>query len=115
MRQTLALLAQAVQSDPRLEDAKVFYAETRMGAGRPRVQMERIAMFYGFELVDAPRPSNLRAHLVDLGERIHLCAMIRTFNPKALTASHLICTQRHQLWMSRDALLSKYGAPLAKV
>lgn len=113
MRQTFSLLARAVQSDPRLEDARVFYAVTRMGAGRPRVQMERIAMFYGFELVDVPGPSNLRAHLVDLGERIHLCAMMRTFNPKALTVSHLISTQRHQLWMSREVLLSKYAAPPA--
>lgn len=115
MRQSLALLAAAVQNDPRLDAAKVFCAETRLGAGKPRVQMERIAKFYGFELTDAPQPGNLQEHLSDLGERIHLCAMVRAFNPGALTMGHLIRTQRHQLWMSREVLLSKYAGLSARM
>jgi hypothetical protein len=108
LRQSLTALAREVECDPRFNGVQLLCAETRLGSGRPRARMERFADFFGFELIDATRAPGWRTRLIDLGERLHLWALIRTFNPGALTGRRLRQSQRHQLWMSRKVLLAKY-------
>ena len=106
MRQSLVLLSQHVQSDARFDQIRFFRAETRLGGGKPCAQMERIARFFGFQLTRTPPLEGLWHGLIDLGERIHLWAMIRAFNPRALAGRGFLPT-KHELWMSREVLLSK--------
>lgn len=107
MRQSLALLAAQIRSDPRLYQVRVFHARALFGNGKSQARMERFAKLYGFELARAPLPGS---RLRNLGECLHHWAMIRAFNPGALAGLRLTNMACHQLWISRDALLLRFPA-----
>jgi hypothetical protein len=110
MRESLELLAAWVQSDSQFARVRFFCADTLLGAGKSHPHVKRLATYFGFDLLDVPSPRGWRERLIALGEGVHLWAMVRAFNPGALAGRRLLRSQRHQFWMSREALLKKYAA-----
>jgi hypothetical protein len=108
MRQSLGFLADHVRSDPRFGEVRIFHAHALFGSGKSQARMQRFAKLHGFELTHAQVPASWLGRLRNLGECLHQWAMIRAFNPGALTGRQLINVTHHQLWISREALLAKF-------
>jgi hypothetical protein len=80
--------------------------ETALPARLGAVQVGRVFQRYGFERV--PTECSLRARLHGLGECFVLWGLTRAFNPAALPRQPFL-RDRHELWISRAALLARYA------
>jgi hypothetical protein len=108
MEYSFGLLAEALVAEPTLRDAAAIRAKTNfVGWGDHSESMSRLIRRFGFEDVDeGAKPLPTRVH--DAFENLLICALTWTHNPGALRRDKLI-RQRRPVWISRAALLDRYG------
>lgn len=107
MKHSLALLAEAVRTDPDLRGARAIRARTNfVGWGGQSESLSRIIGRFGFEDVDEGKAS-MPERVHDAFENILIGALTWTHNPEALRRDKLI-RQRRPVWMSADTLRRRH-------
>lgn len=103
---SMRLLAVFVEREPVWQPMQAFCAETTLSNRLGDLQIRRLASRYGFERV-VPAASILR-RLHTYGDCFNTWALTRAFNPAALARQPFL-RGRYELWISRPALLARYG------
>jgi len=103
---SLRLLAQHVERDPAWQQLPAFRADTTLSSRLGDLQIGRLALRHGFELVEPP-PSLFRQFHA-LGDSVGAWGLTRAFNPAALARQRFL-RDHHELWISRTMLLRLYG------
>lgn len=112
LEHSLRLLATEIATDPALADIRALRADTAfVTRGRGR-RLARIAKLYGFAAPTGDADSTVRLHR-HLGEDLLVWAIALACNPLSLRGKPLR-RERHELWISRDELLRRYGAEPAR-
>ncbi|HZP39092.1 MAG TPA: bacteriohopanetetrol glucosamine biosynthesis glycosyltransferase HpnI [Methylomirabilota bacterium] len=105
---SLRLLAQFLESREDLRDIRAVHGRAAFAPREPRRLMQVVRRF-GFEVQIVPS-TGLRSRLHDLGENVLIWGLAWAFNP-GFRGGKVLSRPRHELWMSRDALIRRYGAP----
>lgn len=103
---SLRAFSDYVESDAAWREVRAIRTETALPARLGASQIGRVFQRYGFERV--PTDCSLVAKLHGLGECFVLWGLTRAFNPAALPR-HPFLRDRHELWISRAALLLRYA------
>lgn len=101
-------LALAVESDPRLKETNAVLARLAFAGERSRHDTRRFGTKFGFQTLDTPPPVRFGRKLHDFGEDLWLVGLTWVFNPGSLKGRSTL-RRREDLWMSRSALLGRYG------
>jgi hypothetical protein len=106
-------LAQGLQVDPRLKDAKAVLARLAFSGERNRGDTIRFGHRFGFEhsLVCTRVPATRRFH--DFGEDLWLVGLTWVFNRGSLKGRSVL-RLREDLWMSTDDMIARYGAAVER-
>jgi hypothetical protein len=105
---SMRLLAAFTEWNPRCRAVPAFCAETTLSNRLGDVQIRRLAGRYGFERVQPPRSMLRQLHTI--GDCFNTWALTRAFNPAALSRQPFL-RGRCELWISRAALIERYGFP----
>lgn len=103
---SLRAFSDYIEREPAWQDVQAIRTETALPARLGVSQIGRVFQRYGFERV--PTDPSLLARLHGLGECFVLWALTRAFNPAALPRQPFL-RDRHELWISRRCLLSRYA------
>jgi YkoP domain len=103
---SLQLLADVVERDPAWSGVRAFRAQATLSRRLGEVQIRRLARRYGFERIASEVTPLRRLHF--LGDCFNTWALTRAFNPAALERQAFL-RGRCELWMSRRALIERYG------
>lgn len=103
---SLGLLAEFLESREDLRDVRAVHGRAAFAPREPRRLMQ-IARRFGFE-IDVVSATGLRSRLHDLGENVLVWGLAWAFNP-GFGGGKVLSRPRHELWMSRDALVRRYG------
>jgi len=105
-RASLKKLAAYLENDPQFENVRAFRGESAL----LKDVLEGSALFerLGFDLVRRDRTSVLK-RFGEFWENLYTWWLIWTFNPGSLRSKKLSRMERAQIWISRQALLEKYG------
>jgi hypothetical protein len=103
---SLRTLAHHVDTDPLWRGVRGFRSEVAFSSRLGVSQLDRVARRHGFEWI-APGCSS-RWSLHDLGNSIHAYGLARAFNPEAAVRQRFF-RRYSELWISRRALLMRYG------
>lgn len=106
LRQSLQMLAEALQADPRFQGVVAIHVITSFVVHGGARQLERFAHRLHFEMHDPRTPPSIGRRLHDLGENILVWGLIRTFNARGLGTFR---RERHRFVVSRSAFLSRYA------
>jgi len=99
-------LARAMEHDSRIADAVAVRGRLAFAEARSREEMTRFGAWFGFESVDAARPS-LGLVLHDLFEDLWLVMLTWAFNPSTLRGRSFR-RRREDLWISRPRMIEHY-------
>lgn len=105
---SLAQLAACVESEPSYACVTALRARIAFVSRRRLAKLLRVAHAYGLDMASSSERRPLTARVHDFCESLLACALTWTFNPRALRRSGLV-RQRCELWISRTALLARYG------
>src|SRR6266446_209404 len=108
---SLRLLAQHAERHPAWQHLPAFRADATLSSRLGDIQIRRLALRHGFELVEPP-PSLFR-QLHSLGDSVSAWSLTRAFNPAALPRQRFL-RDHHELWISRALLLNRYGHDAGK-
>jgi hypothetical protein len=105
-RASLKKLAAYLEDEPQFADIRAFRGEIAFF----EKSLEGSALFerLGFDLVRADRKSGLK-RFGEFWENLYTWWLIWTFNPGSLRRKDFFRMERAQLWISRQALLERYG------
>lgn len=103
---SLRAFSEYIECEPGWRAVRAIRTETALPARLGASQIGRVFQRYGFERV--PTHSSLRARLHGLGECFVLWGLTRAFNPAALPRQPFL-RDRHELWISRATLLTRYA------
>jgi hypothetical protein len=103
---SLQLLAAAVESDPAWRHVQAFRGDATLSRRLGEVQIRRLAERHGFERVATSLTLLGQLHLI--GNSFNAWALTSAFNPAALERQGFL-RGRCEVWMSRRALLARYG------
>jgi len=108
MVRSLRLLAAYMESDPAWANIRAWRGETAFNPrweARPDSELlERL----GLELLPA-EPAGPLKRFTDFWQNLYTWWLTWTFNPASLRSKRFWRLERRQLWISREALLSRYG------
>lgn len=107
-RRSLTELAEAAAEQPRMRDIEAFRAELAAVDRGGFCRLLRGLRSMGFESLE-PDEARWQERFVRFWQNVYLWALMRVFNPGALRAGWLR-RGRLEIWISRQALLGKYGA-----
>lgn len=103
---SLRAFSQYIEREPSWREVRAIRAETTWPARLGASQIGRVFQRYGFERV--PTDSSFLARLHGLGECFVMWGLTRAFNPAALPRQPFL-RDRHELWISRETLLTRYA------
>ncbi len=103
---SLKRLAAYLEDEPQFESVRAFRGE----AAFSKESLEGSALFerLGFDLVRTDRAGKLK-RFGEFWENVYAWGLIWTFNPGSLRRKEFFHLERAQLWISRQALLERYG------
>jgi hypothetical protein len=105
---SLREFSEYIECEPSWREVRAIRAETAWPARLGASQIRRVFQRYGFE--EVPPDSSFLARLHGLGECFVLWGLTRAFNPAALPRQPFL-RDRHELWISRKTLLTRYAGP----
>ena len=105
-RCSLRAFSDYIESEPAWQEIHAFRTDTSLPTRLGALQIQRVFQRYGFEAV--PADSSFTARLHGLGECFVLWGLTRAYNPAALARQPFL-RDRHELWISRTALLLRYA------
>lgn len=105
-RASLKKLTAYLENDPQFENIRAFRGESAL----LKDDLEGSALFerLGFDLVRRNRTSRLE-RFAEFWENLYTWWLIWTFNPGSMRSKNLSRMERAQIWISRRALIEKYG------
>ncbi len=105
-RASLKKLTAYLENDPQFENIRAFRGESAL----LKDDLEGSALFerLGFDLVRRNRTSRLE-RFAEFWENLYTWWLVWTFNPGSLRSKNLSRMERAQIWISRRALIEKYG------
>jgi len=105
-RVSLKKLTAYLENDPQFENIRAFRGESAL----LKDDLEGSALFerLGFDLVRRNRTSRLE-RFAEFWENLYTWWLIWTFNPGSMRSKNLSRMERAQIWISRRALIEKYG------
>jgi hypothetical protein len=103
---SLRLLADYVEIETAWREIRAFRGEAALSTRLGILQVQRVAGRHGFERVPADFSFLRRLHA--FGESFTLWSLTRAFHPAALARQPFL-RDHHELWISRTALLGRYG------
>jgi hypothetical protein len=106
MLHSLRALAAYVESESAWRHIHALRGDAALSTRLGVSQVQRLAGRYGFERV--PTDFSLPRRLHAFGESFTLWSLTRAFNPAALGRQPFL-RDHHELWISRTALLGRYG------
>lgn len=109
IRDSLAAVARHVESEPGLAAIRALHGAPPFASRLGAAQMARTAPRFGFDVIDADAAPEWRERVHLLFDSMFLWGLAYAFNPAGLKTKGLL-RHRHQLWISRLALLLHYGA-----
>jgi hypothetical protein len=109
LRRSFVLLARALAEDPDRLDLQAVFARWAFAGAFDATHQRRLIEEFGLDIFSPDRTVTHRVH--DLMQDFLLWGMLRAFNPRALH-SHGFFRSRQELWISRPALLARFGTPL---
>lgn len=107
LRHSFVLLAAALRDDPAWQDLRAVFARWAFAGTFNSTHQQRLIKEFGLDIFAPDRRISHRAH--DLLQDFLLWGMLRAFNPRALE-SHGFFRSRQELWISRPAVLARFGA-----
>jgi hypothetical protein len=107
MRRSLRSLAEYVEDEPSWREIRALRGEYALSSRLGTPQVRRVGERYGFERV-RPTDLSLLGRLHAVGEGVILWSLTRAFHPAAL-ARQPFMRDHHELWISRRALIGRYG------
>jgi hypothetical protein len=113
LKRSLTALATYVEADPAMADIAAFRARVAFfGRGR-RAKLVRLCARFGLDRAPMPAaPAGRWRWLHDFLENFWLWGLGWAFNPRSLRGKAFM-RHREDLWISRDALIARYGtAPI---
>jgi len=110
--QSLRELAAYIQTDPRFKQVRAFRGEGMFGSRYAPVRLARMARRWGFDLVTPDGAAGWWRRSADFWENMYATWLIRAYNPASLRGSRVPDLRRDQLWISRETLCRRYGAPV---
>jgi hypothetical protein len=102
---SLRLLAQHVERHPAGHQLPAFRADATLSSRLGDIQIRRLALRHGFELIEPPFSRFRQLHA--LGDSVSAWSLTRAFNPAALSRQRFL-RDHHELWISRAMLLKRY-------
>lgn len=103
---SLRLLADYIEIETAWREIRALRGEAALSTRLGILQVQRVAGRYGFERVPADFSFLRRLHA--FGESFTLWSLTRAFHPAALARQPFL-RDHHELWISRTALLGRYG------
>jgi hypothetical protein len=107
LRRSFVLLAGALGSDPGWRGLRAVFARWAFAGAFDATHQRRLIEEFGLDIFAPDRTIAHRIH--DLMQDFLLWGMLRAFNPEALH-SHGFFRSRQELWISRPAMLARFGA-----
>jgi hypothetical protein len=108
---SLQLLAQHVERHPAWHQLPAFRADATLSSRLGDIQIRRLALRHGFELVEPPSSRFRQLHAI--GDSVSAWSLTRAFNPAALSRQRFL-RDHHELWISRAMLLKRYARDARK-
>jgi len=104
-----AELAAYIEAAPDFQPIRAFRGEMAFVNAEGLGQAITLAQRWGFEFVKPDQPAGSWRRLGAFWRNLYTLALIWAFNPVSLRAKNPRGVQRGQFWISRAALLRKYG------
>jgi len=111
MRASLEAVAAYLEREPELGEVQALHGTAPFSSRIGAVQMVRTAQRFGFDVIEADASREWRERLHVVFDSMLLWGLAYAFNPAGLKTKGLL-RHRHQLWISRRKLLSRYGSGL---
>lgn len=109
MRASLIAVAAYLEHEHEFDGVKALHGAPPFGSRLGAVQMARTAHRFGFDVIEAGASCEWRQRLHLVFDSLLLWGLAYAFNPGGLKTKGLL-RHRHQLWISRRKLLSRYGS-----
>jgi hypothetical protein len=106
---SLTQLAVRIETEHPLGHVAALRAHTAFVPRRRLAKLLRVARAFGFNTAASSTHGALRARIHDFWENLLVYALAWTFNPRVLRRNGLF-RQHCELWISRTALLARYGS-----
>jgi hypothetical protein len=103
---SLQLLAEFIDREPAWQNVRALRGDATCSRRLGDPQIRRLAQGYGFERVETPLTPLGQLHFI--GDCCNAWVLTSAFNPAAL-ARHGLLRGRCEVWISRRALLARYG------
>lgn len=104
---SLEELAAYVANEPSLAGVRAFCGETAFALADLEMA-GRFARGMGFDFLEPPGGQSPWGRFVRFWDNFYALMLIWTYNPASLRGKALFRLRRHQLWISREKLLSRY-------
>ena len=108
-------LATYFQIDAKCQGVVAFRGKISFGGPYGVAHFRGLAGRWGFDLVSPDGRTGLRQRLMDWGTNLFAWSLIWAFNPASLGGDGPGQLRRDQIWISREVLVQKYGAPKSPV
>jgi hypothetical protein len=109
LRRSFAELSAVIDADPRFQGIEAIRGRLAFSNERSRDEMRRFGAWFAFDDLETTVRSSIWERLHDGLEDIWLFALAWAYNPGSLPGRTLV-RRRDDLWISRKALVSRYGS-----
>jgi hypothetical protein len=106
---SLRSLAAYIAVERGLEDVVAFRGEIALPGGDDLLPLASVGAQMGFDVVNLTLHAGRWGRFGHFWENIYSWALMWTFNAGSLRRKQFLRLQRYQLWISRQALLQRYG------
>ncbi len=102
-------LARYVEREPGWREVQAFRADVAVAAVNGLARYPQVLSRYGLEPVEVPASAGLLARLHEAASTAYMVGVRWAFSPSSVRLRELRHFRRSQFWISRRALLEKYG------